>query len=72
MARAQLLAKEALTAANEVLAKTLNDITVAYRFTYVPGQTSAAPGVLASRHSARFNIQRWQEERALACPHVGA
>lgn len=58
LARAQLLAKEALTAANEALAKTLNDITVVYRSTYVPGQTSAAPSVLASRHSARFNTCR--------------
>lgn len=58
LTRAQRLATEAQTAANETLAKALDEITVVSRFTYVPGQTSADRPVLAARHAQKFKTCR--------------
>ncbi|MGY2169054.1 hypothetical protein [Pseudomonas gingeri] len=52
--RSKLQAQEALEAANEELAKSLSEITVISRFTYVPGQSSPGQNVLASQRKARF------------------
>ncbi|MHC8286822.1 hypothetical protein ACYZUD_08295 [Pseudomonas sp. XS1P51] len=52
--RSKLQAQEALEAANEALAKSLNEITVVSRFTYVPGQRSPGRDVLAYQHRSKF------------------
>lgn len=61
LTRAQRVAKDAQTAANEALAKALDEITVVSRFTYVPGQTSADRPVLVARHLQKFKSCRGEQ-----------